>query len=461
MSKWRAPDVVLTGADCFLRAFEYESRRFHGASHLSQLVLRLGHGFDLDAFRGLIAAVARATPIIRAPVGRCFGVGVPVYRLGRAARAPLPVVTVVDVERAPAGRETGDTELPPVFRDRLNARLAIERGELLRFDVVRYAGGAGVDLAMTWAHLLLDGGGSERFVRKLDACFRGAPITDLNADDADHASAPRRTLAERGRAARAWQATMIGHGAVPPRSLGGPRRRVPQALAYEVTTLSPAETAVVTARAGAYAGYLTPVLFYLAATIRAHDAVHAGRGTGPGAYLVPLPVNVRPKGVEGAVFRTHASLLWFHVAREHVADLPALVAELMRQRRAWIHDRLIEKGAVAMDLVRALPARLNAAMARRHLGGELASLYFAFTNEFLPGMDAFCGAPILNGFHVPSVMPSPGSAVIMSLRDGRLNVAHIYQSDAVAAEERAQLRAQLFTDLLGCDDASERLQSSA
>ena len=38
--------VPLTGADCFLRAFDGEVRRLTGASHLSQLVLRLGPGFD-------------------------------------------------------------------------------------------------------------------------------------------------------------------------------------------------------------------------------------------------------------------------------------------------------------------------------------------------------------------------------------------------------------------------------
>ena len=45
MASSRKPEAVpLTGADCFLRAFDFEVRRMAGSSHLSQLVLRLGPG---------------------------------------------------------------------------------------------------------------------------------------------------------------------------------------------------------------------------------------------------------------------------------------------------------------------------------------------------------------------------------------------------------------------------------
>ena len=463
MSRWRKhDDAALTGADCFLRAFEGEVRRFHGASHLSQLVLRLGTGFDVDAFRTMIADVVRATPILRAPIRRRFGIGPPVYRLSRAARAPLPAVIVHDAPPPGAPRESGDAGLPAFARERLNTRLAMERGELVRFDVVRYGGGAaGIDLVITWAHLLLDAAGSELFVRRLDECFHGRrPIADLRQGSAVDSTAPPDSLATRALRAREWQARMGGFEAAPPRSLGGPRRRVPQALAYEVVTLSRVETAIVTRRASALAGYLTPVVFYLAAAIRAHDIVFTMRDEDPGHYLVPLPVNLRPKGTEGAVFRTNISLIWFHVARRHVGDLARLVVELKRQRRASIRDGLIESGSAAMDLVRAAPTRLHSWLARHHLNGEIASFYFAYTDEFLPGMDTFCGAEILNGFHVPSVMPSPGSCVIMSIRDGRLNMTLIYQRGAVADDERLRLHEQLRDDLLGRAGGAERLRSS-
>ena len=60
--------LPLTGADCFLRAFDAETRRTGGASHLSQLVLRLGPGFDPTRFERVVERVALACPIVRAPI---------------------------------------------------------------------------------------------------------------------------------------------------------------------------------------------------------------------------------------------------------------------------------------------------------------------------------------------------------------------------------------------------------
>ncbi len=452
MSRWRTrDDAALSGADCLLRAFDDEVRRFNGAGHLAQLVLRLGPGFDLDAFRTLIDALARVTPILRAPIRRRFGIGAPVYRLSRAARVPTPRITVQDAPPSTAARDWGDLGLPLRFGELLNTRFAIEHGELLRFDVVRYRGeGQGADLAMTWAHMLFDGAGSESFVRRIDECFRGSrAVADMLERDVPDPTRFDGTFAEQARQARVWQERMAAFETAPPRSFGGPRRHLPQALAYEVVTLSRGETAVIERRAASLAGPLTPVPFYLAATVRAHDAVFASRGERPPHYLVPVPVNLRPKGGDGAVFRTNISLLWFHIAREQVGDLPGLVAEILRQRRANIRDGFIQGALASMDLVRAAPTRMLSALARRHLGGELASFFFAFTNEFLPGMETFFGAGIVNGFHVPAVMPSPGSSVIMSIREGRLNVAFIYQRGVISDDERDTLRVRLLDDLLG------------
>ncbi|HEY8153170.1 MAG TPA: hypothetical protein VII72_03485, partial [Myxococcota bacterium] len=130
--------LPLTGADCFLRAFDHEIRRMNGASHVSQLVLRLGPGFDASGFQQLVAAAARAHPLLRAPVARRLGLGPPVFRLAAAARCPMPQVEVHEAEAPRAAQPP----LPEVFFARLNQPLSLRRGELLRFDLVRYAGGA-------------------------------------------------------------------------------------------------------------------------------------------------------------------------------------------------------------------------------------------------------------------------------------------------------------------------------
>ncbi|HYB11933.1 MAG TPA: hypothetical protein VEG67_00585 [Myxococcota bacterium] len=456
MSSWQsAAPIPLTGADCFLRAFDAEARRRNGASHLSQLVLRLGRGFELARFCDLVTQVSRANPLLRAPIRRPFGLLPPVYDTPRARFDAAPPVWVHESSSPRSER------VPQVFFDRLNATQDLRRGELLRFDIVRYGGGAeGTDFAMTWAHLLFDGSGSEHFIEWLAACHRGERMPeDLSpAEGAGIASvtegrgaAPPRGPRAQGLKARAYQARMAGFAARPPRSLAGPLRRTPQALCYEVETYGPEETSRSVERATQQAGFLTPVLFYLAAVIRAHHAVFRMRGLSAESYVVPVVANLRPKGARGAIFRSHVSMLWFQVFPEQVEDFATLLGILKDQRLARIREGFIENGAAAMNFARWAPSRLYARMAERILKGELASFFFAYTGDFLPGLAQFVGAEIRNGFHAAGVMASPGSAALLSLRDGRLNVGHVRQQDVFSAAELSAFRTQLHRDLLGVD----------
>jgi len=438
----RAP---LTGADCFLRAFDDEIRRTAGASHVSQLVLRLGPGFDAEGLRAVVAEVAQRQPIVRAPIRRPLGVAPPVYDLARARRRPPPPVEVHEGEA-----DGADGGIPPLFFRRLNERMAGRRGELLRFDAVRGRGGAHTDLAVSWLHPLLDGDGSERFVEWLDACHRGEtdPGRLPSLDELAAGAPPEAPLAERGRAARAWQHWLAELHRPPPRSLAGPLRPVPQELRYEVLTFPPDESARIAESARGRAGFLTPMLFYLAAALRAHRDVFRARGEDPESLLVPLPVNLRPRGREGAVFRTHVSLLWFRALREEMDDFEELLASLKAQRRDAIREGQVENGVHAMHFARLAPRRLYAHMARRGGRGELCAFFFAYTGAFCAGAKRFFGAEIENGFHVAPVPPSPGSCVALSTREGRLNVTHVFQRGVLEPGERELFRARLRADLL-------------
>jgi hypothetical protein len=443
----RRPRVPLTGADCFLRAFDAEIARWNGASHVSQLVLRLGPGFDVEIFRKLIDEVARAQPMLSARVVRPLGIGAPVYQIGAAGSRPAPRLAVHDAARAP---RPGDP-LPAVFQRRLNEKRSLRAGEMLRIDAVRYGGGAaGTDLALSWMHQLFDGAGSERFVSWLDECHRGVRRPDELPDPGELASParPERPLRERGEAARRWQRWLAGFGADPVHSPGGPRRRVPQALSADLVTLEPAEAERAVSNAGRRAGFLTPMLFYLAVAIRAHHVVYRARRADPGSYLVPLPVNLRLRGAEGAIFRTHVSLLWFQVLPEQAEDFDALLAELKGQRLAAIRARHVENGTDAMGFARFLPSRWYARMARRYQRGELCSFFFAYTDEFAPDLERLCGAEVRNAFHVAPVPPSPGSCLAFSHRGGRLNATHVHQAGVFSETERALFRNALRADLL-------------
>lgn len=441
-----AERLPLTGADCFLRAFDAETRRTADASHLSQMILRLGPGFDADAFSRVLAEVVDANPVLRAPIRRPYGLGPPVYRLDLARRVAPPAL----VQHQADG--DGDAPLPALFARRLNEVQAGRRGELLKVDAVRRRGDGSTDLAFTWLHMLLDGSGSERFAVFLEDCRAGTRTPDA-VPDADRPGAPPDVplpaQRERGGMAMSWQRWMTGLGARPTRSLAGPLRRTRQDLVVERVAWDAARAEGVRERAAARAGFLTPMLFYLAAAVRAHHAVLRKRGREPAAYVVPLPVDLRPRGREGGLFRTRVSLVWFQVPASLADDEDALLDALKQQRRSAIRDRQVENGVAAMDYARHAPVRVYAYMARRALRGELCSFFFAYTDAFCAGLDCFFGAPVRDGFHAPSVPPSPGSGLAFSWRPGRLGYTHVQQRGVLDDAERGLFRASLESDLLG------------
>jgi len=443
-TRWPAR-LPLTGADGFLRAFDQETRRRNGASHLAQLVLRLGPGFDAAAFQRVLAETTAANPILRAPIRRSLGVGPPSYRLD-AADAGWPRFTLhPDASDGAA--------LPALFFERLNEVRSGRRGELLRIDAVPRGGPRpGTDLAFTWLHMLLDGSGSERCVSFLEQRRRGlvppVPPADRPGEPPEVALPPLQR--DRGNMAMRWQRHMQGLGALPTRSLAGPAQgRVQQDLVYEVLGFASDESRGIVERAAARAGFLTPMLFYVATAIRAHDAVLRRRGTAPESYVVPLPVDLRPKGGAGGVFRTRVSMIWLQVRADRVRELDALLDDLKAVRRQAIRDHQVENGVAAMGYELHAPAWLYARLTRRTLHGELCSFFFGWTAAFCEGLDRFFGADVIDGFHAPSVPVSPGSGLVFSLFGERLNVTHVRQHGVLDERELETFRTSLHRDLTG------------
>jgi hypothetical protein len=246
-----------------------------------------------------------------------------------------------------------------------------------------------------------------------------------------------------------WQRGMQGLGALRTRSLAGPARRLRQELVYDVHGFGEEESSEILGRAAAQAGFLTPMLFYVAAAIRAHDAVLRARGAVPESYVVPLPVDLRPKGGEGGVFRTRVSMIWLQVRAERTRELGALLEDLKAVRRQAIREHQVENGVAAMSYALRAPAWLYARMTRRALHGELCTFFFGWTAAFCDRLDHFFGAELIDGFHAPSVPASPGSGLVFSRFAERLNVTHVRQRGVASERELALFRDSLRRDLLG------------
>ncbi len=422
-------------------SLERESRRFFNASHQAQLVLRLGPGFDRDSFCEVVQRIYRTIPFLHASIRPKWGglFGPSVYH------APVsPGSAPIHVHDHEIGnRHSTSRGTPRFIRNLLNSGPHDLRNDpLIRFDLVE--SDEETLLAITWHFLLFDGKGITNFIRLLSETAAN-PHGDIPLDWTEEIRSPidLPNLLERLRIQRSCTETMKQLAKPQPTSPAGPIRRMEKQLDYDIHRFRPAETDSFDELARAEAGVISPMLFYLAITIRAHHRVFHHRSSVPSQYLVPVAVDLR-KGTDiNPTFRNHVTFLWFSVAPSELHDRQGLIDLLKEQKRSQIRDEFPRKMAISMENNRYIPAEVNRRMMRSQTGGELCSFFFAYTGPLLSDCSELCGGQILDGFPTAGVPPSPGSSFVWSLVHGQLTLTHLYQQGAVRADERELMLDQL------------------
>ncbi len=433
----------MTGAGNFLFGLELDARHFHGSSHRSQFVLRFDEGFDVGRCRSGIRTAFEEIPMLRASVERRWGdiAGPRVYRIHNQPPRSIPFFvhdeTNIGKQRLPLREQT------TLYAPHLNTKpVAPKAGKIIRFDL--YRGRRACDLVITWLHFLLDGQGILNLVAllsRLDGEDARSCSTDNNLSGERLFEVP--SLPERLLIAKEWSGRMKALSDPPPGSPAGPVRTVPQDLGYNVIQPDGAVSENLRDSARKEAGFLTPMVFYLAISIRAHHQLFLERGDVPESYLVPVPVNFRDDESDFPVFRTHVSFFWFRVSPEDVEPRPELVRTLKEQRTEQIRHNFPRQMAIAMENNRYVPHWINRKLMRFQTGGELASFFFSYLDTVLPDVSSLFGGKLLDGYHAPGVPPSPGSSLIWGDGDGPLRLTHVYQKSAVDAGERELIQGQI------------------
>lgn len=441
----RTQGIPLTGADHFHMTLERESRRFFDASHRAQLILRMGPGFEQGLFREVAQKLYRNIPFLHASIrprwGGLFGPSV-YHASGSPRTAPIHEHKI----KVP-GRDTTSRGVPQTIRNLLNAGpLDLQHDPLIRFDLI----GSGDEtlLVITWLFLLFDGQGMINFTRLLSqtAADTEGPIP---LEDSDELRSPIDLPAplERLRIQRSWADTMKEHSTPEPASLAGPIRPLQKQLDYDVHRFRPGETELFDQLARSEAGVISPMLFYLAITVRAHHRVFKQRSSVPPQYLIPVAVDLRRGTDQNPTFRNHVSFLWFEVEPAKLDDRQEVINTLKDQKRSQIQNGFPRKMAIAMENNRFLPTQITRRMMRSQTGGELCSFFFAYTGELFCDIPELCGGEILDGFPTAGVPPSPGSSFVWSLVHGQLNLTHLYQQGVVPPDERDLMLDQIHEEL--------------
>lgn len=340
----------------------------------------------------------------------------------RAALVPPPVR-----HRVVASHE----ELQKELEREINSEIDPRRDPPLRFliaDRGSEPGRAHSFLAVTWFHPLMDARGAQNLLMHLAQRdddgrdpWEGPPPAFVQAPDL-------RPLKERGRLARQCVDYMRTLSSVPPVSPGtgltSPGRlRFRQDSFVERDPLGGDERAT------------RGISWRLALVGKAMAGLWDRRGLPDVPYLVPLSVDLRPKGDPGPTF---GNVLAFHFARftrSETADVATLARTLRRQMADAVRDGQIEANAAAMDFLQYRPL----SNMLRAMPGIADKETFSFNcgdiTDFPAALNTLFGRRVINAYHAPSVLPRPGIGVFFNRCSTTNNLVTSWIDGAVSDDE--------------------------
>jgi len=446
----RRLSVPLSGSDYFALALDHDMRRSGLAGNVCRLVVDLDGHLDAARLREAIDASGMEPWFANAAYSRRLPFIKPCWRRrGRARRLRIAEHVTPPAPR-PGQPEGSDLSLP-------GGDLAIPSYPLTCcFDLVHRSTGR-TSLVLTWHHGMMDARGAELLLshintpaepEQLAGLLFGAEPQRLHQQFREWFGVvgglreARRSLMHVDEASHPPIASADGNGV----SRVGARNR------FRILPFTQAETARVGAHGDRVGASFRHSLFYLAATVRALEAVRAGRGAGPASYLVPVPQDRRRRGAAGPVFSNRVSFFFYRAEPADVASIEALVAALARQMTDQVRRGVPDSFAKAMDMFQRVPLAWYARILHGPSGGQFASLFFSDTGHWRGAGEAspaFLGMPVVDLTHLAPVSSPPGLGVVCSTFEGRLAVVLSWVEGVLGEDEIDLMARTLRAELLG------------
>lgn len=397
--------------------------RSAGLTSNALLAVKCAHGIAPERVRESLERLLDVCPWPAARLRRRWPWGKLHWAAGRRGTLAPPPVRY----RALATSADLDRELEV----ELNTTLDPRRGPLLRIligDVGDGPRARGV-LVLTWFHPLMDPRGAQTLLASLDALDRDARCEGPSAMPPP---ADRRPLAERGRIARRSLAYMQTLAPTPPVSPGtglvAPGRHRFRRERF------------VDRDSGARGKRFTREISWRVAVVgRAMAELWSRRGLPDTPFLLPISVDLRPRGEPGPIFGNH---LAFHFARfrpSETADVPALARMLRTQMADAVRDGQVEANQVAMEFLHHRPVARMMRPLPWTRGGETFSFNCADIGEMSPSLDRIFGAAVLDACHVPAVLPRPGIGVFFNRCASGTNLVVSWVEGAVSEGEVSRI----------------------
>lgn len=337
--------------------------------------------------------------------------------------------------RSPAVRHaeiTSRAELQRLLEAELNAGIDPNQEPPVRFMVVEDrrnpSWGA---LVATWFHPLMDPRGGQNLLAYMAALDPDRCASEGGAMAQLVPSPDTRPLRERGRMARRSVAYMAGLAAAPVVS-PGTRSAAPGRWRFRQQSYVDRDPPP---------RHRRDICWRLAVVGKAMAELWGRRGLGDTPFLVPISVDLRPKGEPGPIF---GNMLAFHFARfrpSETRDVANLARALRGQMTEALRDGQIEANAVAMEFLGYRPV----SRMLRELTWTAARETFSYNCADLMDVPAeladLFGRQPVNAYHVPAVPPRPGVGVFFNRCGTTQNLVVAWNECAIDEDEAVRIHA--------------------
>jgi hypothetical protein len=432
--------VRLAAGDYFMHGQDFRMRRAGLPGNVCRVVLRMEAGLDVNLLRERVTASPILDWLARVRIVRPLSVLPPLWRATAESRP------FFHEHNEPAGVSDGPESLPPAV---LGRELYASRGPALALDLVRHKDDT-QSLVLSWNHALMDARGAEFIFRHLHA-----------DDTAKETSALENTISpeqRNGGLSSWWRSMKSAPGSVewlhrsgaeplftllPPARPSGPSRNLSRVLLF-----SNEEMARMDDRCQRLNAVFRRSNFYLAASIRALHTIATQRGNTTGAYLVPVPHDMRRRGASGPIFSNHLSILFYRIEPRQAVNLSEIISELTRQMMDQIRDRFPECCMAALDMFKPLPLGFYLHQLGKPTRGKFATFCFSDSGETCAGISNLIGGRIQSVTHLVPTWRPPGLTVLFWNYAGRLCAQLSWLDECLSSVEADTLERSLRSALL-------------
>jgi hypothetical protein len=430
--------VKVGETDAYVLATESRMRRTQGR-HVSCTVLELSAVPDFARLQTALQEVMRRHPILGSTVSRSL----PSFQAWFVRSTDAADTISLHLHEG----DSTSTLLDFLLNDSSPAMEKPRRCHV-RMDAVIHPDGT-CDLILTWRHIVLDGVGAEWLVREIAALWENSSAESVAPGFSHPIGSKRSSLHERWLATKPMLDHLMELLKTGIRSLTPPGAKVGR-LRFSRHLLSEEETVAVKNRAATIGGPLVQTHFYLAAAILAHHAVwRKFRGGLPEQDVVALPLQDRPRGKPGPIFRNNVSVMFLHTREEEADDITMLTAALIRRQQDAMRAKLVDSFAEMQRWMMILPSPVYAKFLDMQMKGQTTSFHHSHTGLFAGGLENFAGASITNAWHVPGFYGPPGTGVFVGEHRRRLTITTSWRDGVLTQEEASALQSAFISSLTG------------